>query len=158
MVGGSDAVKGGGGSSTIKVGTTGKISVLMRKELESTRSEPSRKCPTGGPVSVSCSRRNQGNGKSSGGGSLRSFSHGSQGGSHRTKTCNSRPSAHHVPFLSSDEVSSHGTPNRELPGKIGCCVVEIVDLNCGTSERGWSRPMPGRLKKLCFSRLSQTIN
>lgn len=155
----------GGGTSKIKVGTTGKISVLMRRELESTRSESAqasapcrRKCQTG-PLSVSCRTRTQGNGQSSGG-SLRSSGHGggSQGGTHR-KTRSPRLSSHHAPFLSSDEVFPHGTPNRELSGgRKGCRIVQIVDIKCGSSERGWSTPMAGRLKKLGFSRLSQTIN
>lgn len=160
---------GEGGGSSIRVGTTGKISVLMTRELESTRCESSetpvscrRKCQTG-PVSVSCGtyarrqhRRTTGNGKSSGG-SPRSSSQGSHGSAHR-KTCNSRLPACRVPILSSDEVSFDRTPDRNGPGKKGSCVVEIVDLNCGNPERGWSSPMANRLKKLGFSRLSQTIN
>ncbi|RVW46389.1 hypothetical protein CK203_081778 [Vitis vinifera] len=133
---------GEGGGSSIRVGTTGKISVLMTRELESTRCESSetpvscrRKCQTG-PVSVSCGtyarrqhRRTTGNGKSSGG-SPRSSSQGSHGSAHR-KTCNSRLPACRVPILSSDEVSL-----IELLIETGLVRKALVSLKLWTSTVG----------------------
>ena len=58
-------------------------------------------------------------------------------------------------MLNSDNISLDGTPGRDKPDKSGSYIVEIVDFKCGNPDRTWA-PITNRLKKLSFSKLSET--
>ncbi|KAM7504158.1 hypothetical protein LguiB_003062 [Lonicera macranthoides] len=65
---------------------------------------------------------------------------------------------HQIPMLNSGNISFDGTPSRRKPNKKGLYnIVEIVDIKCGSPDRTWASPVASRLKKLGFSKLSQTI-
>ncbi|KAL6543184.1 hypothetical protein OROHE_010704 [Orobanche hederae] len=139
-----EAIKGGGGS--IKVGSTGTISALMSKELHSTKST-SRPKPKTPPDEPSSSRSSNTSKTSKGPESTK-----------RTKPHNR--STHQIPMLGADDnISIDGTPiRRPKPVKKGPAgVVEIVDVKCGSSDRKWVNPITDRLKKLNFSKLSESI-
>ncbi|KAJ8763605.1 hypothetical protein K2173_003077 [Erythroxylum novogranatense] len=159
-----EAIKGGGGS--IRVGTTGTISSLMTKELESMKSAPETpvSChdkPRTTPVSISCSvstpkslqaRKSLHEATSSGSSSL------SHRGSETQRTSKSYiKNSHRTPILRSDYSTSDGTSTIERTNKKGTNFVEIVDIKCGNPDRAWASPLSNKLKKLGFSKLSDSI-
>ncbi|XP_057951005.1 uncharacterized protein LOC131145839 [Malania oleifera] len=162
-----DAIKGGG---SIKVGTTGRIGALMTRELESIKSAPqtpasSRTKALLNPVSVPCSatipkilkpRRSLDEGSSSGGGSSSTATSGRKSLEIAQKTKSFNRKTHRIPMLSSDNISSDGTPTREKKDKKGP-YVEIVDIKCGRTDRAWASPIKNQIKKLGFSKLSESI-
>ncbi|CAI9760437.1 unnamed protein product [Fraxinus pennsylvanica] len=153
-----EAIKGGGGS--IKVGSTGTISALMSKELESWKFASQIPMSFGNvspPVSSSvCSgdsipRRSK---------SIMSVGEASSSDQnheapevtwkkHTGKT-------HRIPMLKADNVPMDGTPMRQKPVKKGPGIVEIVDITCGNPDSTWANPIRNRLKKLGFSKLSES--
>uniref|UniRef100_A0A1D1Z2W2 Uncharacterized protein n=1 Tax=Anthurium amnicola TaxID=1678845 RepID=A0A1D1Z2W2_9ARAE len=158
-----DVANSNGG--TIKVGTTGTIGSLMTRELESIKdtpsvSEGSRKKTQTGPVSVPCGaapkkiqpRRNSPNESGS-------YSGSGNGNINRRKVEDvqkprntTQRNGHKVPMLSSGNIIIDKNASRNKPGKKGSSyIVEIVDLKCGN-------PMSSRLKKLGFSKLSESVN
>ncbi|KAL2518547.1 Uncharacterized protein Adt_14794 [Abeliophyllum distichum] len=157
-----EAIKGGGGS--IKVGSTGTISVLMSRELESSNSAarmPDTHRNDSSPASVSSpadetsSRR------------LKSKTLVDEASSSGTSSVNHRVpetmtkkkhyvgKTHQIPMLEADNISIDGTPIRPKPAKKGSGMVEIVDIKCGNLDRTWASPITNRLKKLGFSKLSE---
>ncbi|GMH05726.1 hypothetical protein Nepgr_007566 [Nepenthes gracilis] len=60
---------------------------------------------------------------------------------------------HQIPMLSFENIALDKTPNREMPSKKRYNVVNVVDINCGSS----SGSLANRLKKLGFSKLSQSF-
>ncbi|MQL95514.1 hypothetical protein Taro_028179 [Colocasia esculenta] len=157
----ADVVNSNGG--IIKVGTTGTIGSLMTRELESMKHmslapEASRKktqTTQTSPVSVPGGatpkkiqpRRNSLDGSGS--------SSGSGNGNVRNLTDAQKPryatqrNGHRVPMLSSENVNMDKNISRDKTGKKGY-IVEVVDLKC-------SNPMTSRLKKLGFSKLSESV-
>ncbi|XP_010930456.1 uncharacterized protein [Elaeis guineensis] len=155
---------------SIKVGTTGTIGSLMSRELESMKqssqaSSSSRRKSQTGPVSVPCGaspkktlqRKNPLNesGSSGGGGGSSSNNNGT---AHRTPEDahkprhNPRKNGHRVPMLGSDDIPIDRNPNTDKVDKKGQpYIVEVVDLKC-------SNPMSSRLRKLGFSKLSESIS
>ncbi|XP_051134768.1 uncharacterized protein LOC127253977 isoform X2 [Andrographis paniculata] len=150
-----ESIRGGGGS--IKVGTTGTISALMSRELDSAKSAT--KAPSS-ITSVSVMLGNTsprklktiGEASSSTTGSVKN--HKSPETTRRTKRHGGH--THHIPMLTADNMSLDGTPMRQKPIKKGPNVVEIVDLKCGNPDRNWVNPITNRLKKLGFSKLSES--
>lgn len=141
-----EAIRGGGGS--IKVGTTGTISALMSRELESAKSE-SASASTGdaAPRRLKPGSSADEASSSSGTGSFRN--HKDPENSRRKHRPGGTPQ---IPMLMAcDNTSIDGTPIRKRPAKKGRGVVEIVDIKCGI-------PITHRLKKLSFSKLSDTTN
>ncbi|CAN4104046.1 unnamed protein product [Withania somnifera] len=158
-----ESIRGGGGS--IKVGTTGTISALMSRELDSNTSAP--------PAPVSRRYRSP---------TVCSFAAGDATSPKRTKPRTSideassswasehnksdpeivRKTKHYNcktpqrPILESENISVDGTPIRQKPDRKGPTLVEIVDIKCGSSEKTQAVPMKNRLKKLGFSKLSET--
>lgn len=173
-----EGMKGKGGS--IKLGTIGTISSLMTRELDQISSEPqkqkvsSRSKPRTLHVSVPCSSSSStgtsanpkrlqprkssdeasGNGSGSGSGS-------SKNTNHRTKANSSSTSrnTHRIPMLdSADHFSVDRTPIRgKKNDKKKPNIVEVVDIKCGNAEKTWATPLTTRLKKLGFSKLSESI-
>ncbi|XP_026656487.1 uncharacterized protein LOC103695858 [Phoenix dactylifera] len=151
-----------GNGDSIKVGTTGTIGSLMSQELESMKQSSQASSSTRGkhqtgPVTVPCGaspkktlqRKNPPNES----GSSRSSSdtdHRTPGYGHKPRH-NPRKNGHRVPMLGSDDIPIDRNSNIDKMEKKGQpYIVEIVDLKC-------SNPMSSRLKKLGFSKLSESI-
>ncbi|KAL0302055.1 UNVERIFIED_CONTAM: hypothetical protein Sradi_6482300 [Sesamum radiatum] len=155
MVQALEAVRGGGGS--VKVGTTGTISALMTRELESAKSES--KVPSlSTSVSVLDAHATTGREKPG-------TSAGEVGSSSTTtSSCRNhkgpepaRRRKHHsgssqTPMLTADDISIDGTPERQKPVKKRISAVAIVDIKCGNPVN----PITNRLKKLGFSKSSNS--
>ncbi|XP_010276031.1 PREDICTED: uncharacterized protein LOC104610892 [Nelumbo nucifera] len=166
-----EAIKGGGGS--VRIGATGTISSLMTRELDSIKRTqtlmPSRRNPSMVPVSVPCGvatpkklqpRRNStseaSTSCSSGSSSSNKTNYRSTGNTQKTRH-NVGKNVHRIPMLSSDDITVDRTPNRGKPDKKAPYIVEVVDIKCGNPDKAWSTPITNRLKKLNFSKLSETI-
>ena len=160
-----EAIKGGGGS--IKVGTTGTISSLMTRELDSIKSAQQtpisfRHKSQTIPVSVACGSatpkrlqlRKSLDGASTSG-SSNSMSYKSPQTTQKTKSF--RKNIHQIPMLGSDNIALDRTPSRQKSDKKVSNIVEVVDIKCGNSDRAWASPITNRLKKLGFSKLSESI-
>uniref|UniRef100_A0A1J3EU37 Uncharacterized protein n=1 Tax=Noccaea caerulescens TaxID=107243 RepID=A0A1J3EU37_NOCCA len=175
-----ELIRGGGGS--IKIGATGTVATLMTRELDSMK-QPSPQTPTTTrpvrttiPVSVDCGtssstpRRQKARRSSSDEASSSSSNNVRTPKGHSAKSSHQLPmvgsdnvrtpkghhnakSTHQVPMLGSDNVSLQGTPRREKRMNI----VDIVDVKCGNPDRAWANPITSRLKKLGFSKLSESI-
>lgn len=161
-----EAIKGGGGS--IRVGATGTVSSLMTRELESIKVEAptptasSRNKLQTASVSVPCGvttpkklqpRKSSDEASSSG-----SSNYITQ----RNPELPQRPKTHlkttsQIPMLNSDSIGMDKTPIRQKANKKGPTIVEVVDIKCGSSGRAWAGPVTNRLKKLGFSKLSESI-
>jgi hypothetical protein len=137
-------MKESGGS--IKVGTIGKVSDLMWRELDDLNSEKRnphtlissrRRNPKHNPIvstgesSASCSNKNN---------------------MYPKNKHNPNPrKPHQIPILNSKNISLDSIPTRKIPNKKGPYLVEIVDIKCRNPD------ITSRLKKLGFSKLSQTF-
>ncbi|XP_009405620.2 uncharacterized protein LOC103988727 isoform X1 [Musa acuminata AAA Group] len=158
-----DATNDDGGS--VKIGTTGTIGSLMTREIESMKqasSSAQRKQQTG-PVSVPCGanprkalqRRNQTNEYGSTGSSSSGTGH-----THCSNHEDAQKSQHtprkkghrHAPILRSDDSPTNRNMDTDkVEKKVHTYMVKVVDLKCGN-------PMSSRLKKLSFSKLSESIS
>lgn len=138
-----EAIRGGGGS--IKVGTTGTISALMSRELESVKSASS-SASTGGETSRRPKPATSADEASS---SNATGSFKNHENSRRKHHINGTP---RIPMLEAYDASVDGTPIRKKAVKKGHGIVEIVDIKCRVN------PITHRLKKLSFSRLSDSTN
>ncbi|XP_074556489.1 uncharacterized protein LOC141812355 [Curcuma longa] len=153
----------------IKVGTTGTIGSLMTRELEcikhSDQTHPSvqRKQQTA-PVSIHCGsnprktlqKRNQTNEHGSGSYNDSGSSTGHANGASNIDGQKLRHApgrnGHKIPMLVSDGSSADQNLNTDkAEKKAHSSIVEVVDLKC-------SNPMSTRLKKLGFSKLSESIS
>ncbi|KAK4420750.1 hypothetical protein Salat_2025500 [Sesamum alatum] len=158
MVQALEAIKGGGGS--IKVGTTGTVSALMSRELESSNSEskmPSL-CPSVSGSVADTTPRGEKPGTSAGEVGSSSRSSTSSCKNHKGPE-SARRRKHHsgssqTPMLTDDDISVDGTPPiRQKPVKKGMSAVAIVDIKCGNPVN----PITNRLKKLGFSKSSNSV-
>lgn len=154
----AELVNGEGGA--IKVGTTGTIGALMTRELEAIRIAPQgaatpRLRHQSSPVSVPCGasprkiilRKSSSNVSSSG---SSSSNNGRTDRVSAEEACKPRRSSQR-PMLHSDTVLADRSPNIEKAKKKGNVHgVEVVDVRCGN-------PMSSRLRKLGFSKLSETF-
>ncbi|KAJ4827346.1 hypothetical protein Tsubulata_003303 [Turnera subulata] len=163
-----EAVQGGGGS--IRLGTTGTIGTLMTRELDFMKSAAetrasSRGKPKSIPVSVSCgvntAKRLQAR-KSLDEASSSSSSNNNiniKRQSPETETPRKekgyRKSTHRV--LGAEYISLDRTPSRVKSDKKATNIVEIVDIKCGNPDRAWASPITSKLKKLGFSKLSESM-
>lgn len=161
-----EAIKGGGGS--IRVGTTGTISSLMTRELNSTKAASQKKASSRNKhqsvsVSVPCGattpKRLQARksfDEPSSSGSCKFINHSSPNLSRKTKGyCKNK---HQTPMIGSDDNALDRTFSREKNEKKGSNIVEVVGVKCGSSDnRPWTNPLTNRLKKLGFSKLSESI-
>ncbi|XP_038899712.1 uncharacterized protein LOC120086960 [Benincasa hispida] len=151
--------KGGGGS--IKVGATGTISSLMMRELESMRSGPKKpvnsKNKSSSAASVPKRLQQSKSFEEVSNRSYNSVNSRSFGNSHNATKIGSRD-VHRMPMLSSNDVYTDGNSYREKPERKGLRAVAIVDVKCNNPDRAWaSRPLSSRLRKLGFSKLSETF-
>ncbi|KAK6918877.1 hypothetical protein RJ641_017299 [Dillenia turbinata] len=167
-----DPMMEGGGGGSIMVGTTDTIGALMARELESIQCAK-QKTPASTsiktspkptiPVSVSCGMSGKWvqprTSSSSGARTNRNINGDShKGPRHEQRRLHKeQQSAHRVPILGSDDISLYRSSNRKnYTRKKGPYVVEVVDITCGTPDGSWDSPISNRLKKLSFSRLSDT--
>lgn len=160
-----EAIKGGGGS--IRVGATGTVSSLMTRELESSKVEPqtstasSRNKHQTAPVSIPCGvptpkklpRKSSDEASSSGTSTYINQRH---------PDIPQKPKTHlkttsQIPMLDSHNFGMDKTPIRQKANKKGPNIVEVVDIKCGGSGRAWAGPVTNRLKKLSFSKLSESV-
>ncbi|XP_043690610.1 uncharacterized protein LOC122641440 isoform X1 [Telopea speciosissima] len=165
MVSTLDAIKGGAGGGSVRIGATGTISSLMGRELASVKRSPQspksslRKSPTI-PVSVPCVSRTKRQSRTvvdeaSTRGS--SSNHGGPGSTRKARS-SIRNKAHSVPMLGSDDIVIDNSHNRKKTDKKGSYIVEVVDLKCGSHERAWSNSITHQFRKLSFSKLSQSFS
>lgn len=160
-----EAIKGGGGS--IRVGTTGTISSLMTRELESIKSAPQKRVlsktkhravpvsvPSGATTPKSLQPRKSSE-EASSSGSSHHIDRKSPEISRKIKSYTRN--THRIPMLGSDSIALDRTPTREKTNKKGPNIVEIVDIKCGNQDRAWASPITSRLKKLGFSKLSESV-
>ncbi|KAH6795621.1 hypothetical protein C2S51_036607 [Perilla frutescens var. frutescens] len=138
-----EAIKGGGGS--IKVGTTGTVSALMSRELESAPKVPSTCKPVASIGGATPRRLKLGTDEASSGSDHLDL--------RRKHRCGGTPQ---IPMLTASAISVDGTPTRKKAAKKGRGLVEIVDTKCGDPDRTWVNPITHRLKKLGFSKLSDS--
>ncbi|KAB1200069.1 hypothetical protein CJ030_MR0G008544 [Morella rubra] len=156
-----EAIKGGGGS--IRVGTTGTISSLMTRELDSINSAAqmpvsSRTKPQAVPVAITCGATTPKILQPRKSSDAASSSYIDQTIPEITrKTKRETRKTHRIPMLSSDNRALDRTPSREKIDKKGSSIVDIVDIKCGNQDRAWASPITNRLKKLGFSKLSESI-
>lgn len=153
-----EAIRGGGGS--IKVGTTGTISALMSRELESAKSASP--VPSTCSSSVSTLTGNATPRRLKPGTSADEASSSSGTGSFRNRKDpenlrkHQRGGTPQIPMLTAYDTSVDGAPIRKRPVKKGYGVVEIVDIKCGIPDKIWVNPITHRLKKLSFSKFSDS--
>ncbi|XP_019193619.1 PREDICTED: uncharacterized protein LOC109187764 [Ipomoea nil] len=151
-----EEIKGGGGS--IRVGTTGTISALMSRELDSIKPasqtpETSRNKPPSVCAFVVGDATSPKRLKS------RTVSSDEASSSARNDetvcktTKNYHRRTHQIPILEVSSVDGT-TPVRQKVEKKGAYMVEIVDIKCGSVEKAWGNPIKNRIKKLGFSKLS----
>lgn len=148
---------------SIRIGTTGTIGSLMTRELESVKSvsqvptiSPRNKAPmvaVSVPCSTSAPKKLQPRTSSDEASSSKSVNHRSPETARKTK--NYTRKGHKIPMLGADNISLDRTPCRQKTEKKGS--VEIVDIKCGNTDRAWSSPITNRLKKLGFSKLSESM-
>ncbi|GMJ15945.1 hypothetical protein like AT5G54850 [Hibiscus trionum] len=160
-----EAINGGGGGS-IKVGTKGTISSLMTRELDSIKTPKQtpvsfrHKSPAA-PVAGSfvTGRRLQ---------QRKSLDGAGTSGSRNSMSCKSPQSSvqkiqsfsknvHQMPMLGCENVALERTPIRQKSDKKVSNFVEVVNIKCGNSDGAWASPITNCLKKLGFSKLSESI-
>ncbi|KAJ6791018.1 Uncharacterized protein M6B38_246310 [Iris pallida] len=146
----------------VKVGTTGTVSSLMSQELETVKDSPepaaaaastSRKKLQTAPVSVPCGynpkrsqlRRNTPLDPGSSSSSSSSSNSGSRSPL-ETQKPKPRRNGHRSPMLNPATEKREDTQKK----KGHTHIVEVVDLKC-------NNPMSSRLKKLGFSKLSESV-
>ena len=158
-----------GNGDQIKVGTTGKVSSLMSRELESVKQSAQASSSSGKkhqdpPVSVPCGyspkktqlRKNPPNdpGSSSNSSSSSNFDSKSPADAQKPKP-KPRRNEHRAPMLAATEITPEKNTSKEKTEKKKkkghTYIAEVVDLKC-------NNPMSSRLKKLGFSKLSESIN
>lgn len=131
-------IKNGGGS--IKIGATGKISALMSRELQS-GTPKSRKPAILEPNDASKLEEKPQTDEAS------TSNKNINGNLPKTKHNHARKASKN-PFF------HDGSPN---PNKKRSYIVEVVDIKCGIPDKIiWANPIKDRLKKLTFSKLSET--
>ncbi|CAI0379946.1 unnamed protein product [Linum tenue] len=61
-------------------------------------------------------------------------------------------------MLGSDNLTLERTPVREKrSNKKVINLVEVVDIKCGSPDGTWATPLTSKLKKLGFSKLSESV-
>lgn len=151
-----EEIRGGGGS--IKVGTMGTIGALMSRELENVKPElqingpaDCDSLPIGASTQKTVKSRPQVNKASS------SSSHTNHINPENVRKTKHYTRKSQIPMLDSDNISIDGTPIRQKSDKRLSYMAEVVDIKCGSPDRAWASPITNRLKKLGFSKLSESI-
>ncbi|KAM7492691.1 hypothetical protein LguiA_035612 [Lonicera macranthoides] len=155
-------IKVGGGS--IKVGSTGTISALMSRELNSSALHRPVSCKSKSPTATclvtsgtTAPKRLKSTTASNEASSSRSNNINQESLEIAQKAKHSTRKTNEIPILNSGSISLDGTPIRGKPEKKGSYIVEIVDIKCGNPDRAWATPITNRIRKLGFSKLSDNI-
>ncbi|MED6184115.1 hypothetical protein PIB30_044307 [Stylosanthes scabra] len=147
------------GEEPIKLGTTGTISSLMMKELDQISATPKQQVPSSlskpQQLSASVAAGNPGKQLQS----RKSLDEASSSGSSgiATKTRLNGRHTHRIPMLGSDGFPVERTPVKHRNDKKKSHIVEVVDIKCGHPNKAWGNPISSSLKKLGFSKLSESI-
>ncbi|KAK7316738.1 hypothetical protein RJT34_00419 [Clitoria ternatea] len=157
------------GEEVVIVGTTGTISSLMTRELDQISSDQTQPAPSTCKPRVSVSSgsttlKQQPRKSFDEAGSSRSRSRSSNIINHRgsgigLKTNLNGKHVHQVPMLGShNNIPLETSPARKKNGKKKrSSIVEVVDLKCGYPDKAWATPITNSLKKLGFSKLSESM-
>ncbi|XP_027343839.1 uncharacterized protein LOC113856285 [Abrus precatorius] len=159
----------GSDEGTIMVGTTGTISSLMTKELDqiqnsspphpqvSSTSKPRISVTRGSTTPKQLQpRKSFGEASSSRSSSSDIVNHRSTGIGSKIKLNGKH--THQIPMLGSNNFPSDTCPVRKKNDKKKKSnIVEVVDIKCGYVDKAWATPITNSLKKLGFSKLSESI-
>lgn len=153
-----------GEEGAVTVGTIGTISLLMTRELDqissvpnqqvSTTSKPRNSVSSGNNTpkrpqprksfEASCSR------------SSNIINHINPGIGPKTKLNGKH--THQIPMLGSHNLPLDTSPvTKKKDKKKKSKIVEVVDIKCGYVDKAWATPITNSLKKLGFSKLSESI-
>ncbi|CAJ1964509.1 unnamed protein product [Sphenostylis stenocarpa] len=154
-----------GDEVSITVGTTGTISLLMTKELDqmscaphqdlSSKSKPRISVSSGSTTPKRPQRRKSFEASSSGR-SSNVTNHVSSGVGPMTK--HNGKHTHQIPMLGSHTLPLDASPVMKTKDKKKKSkIVEVVDIKCGYPDKAWATPITNSLKKLGFSKLSESI-
>ncbi|KAL8534028.1 hypothetical protein ACS0TY_010156 [Phlomoides rotata] len=150
-------IRGGGGS--IKLGTTGTISALMSREIEV--KESALKVVPSLSTLASVSAGDEACKTLKSGTPAGEASSSSSSSSVKNHICPETPrrkqDTPRSPMLKSDDITVDGTPTTKKHVKKHSCVVDIMDIKCGNPNKIWVNPVKHRLKKLGFSKLSDSV-
>lgn len=145
-----------GGEGVVAVGTTGTISCLMTRELDqiSSASHQQQVCSTSKlRISVAYGsttpKRLQ---------PRKSLDEASSSSSRSSNIINHSKHTHQIPMLGSQNLQLDTSPMRKKNDKKKKSnIVEVVDIKCGNADKAWATPITNSLKKLGFSKLSDSI-
>ncbi|RDX63935.1 hypothetical protein CR513_57569, partial [Mucuna pruriens] len=151
-----------GEEGTVRVGTTGTISLLMTRELDQNSSVSSTSKPRISVSSGSTAPKHQQSRKSfevSSSSSSRSsniINHISPGIGPKTKLNGKH--THQIPMLGSHNLALDASPvTKKKNNKKKSKIAQVVDIKCGYADKAWATPITNSLKKLGFSKLSESI-
>ncbi|KAL1370404.1 uncharacterized protein LOC127741104 [Arachis duranensis] len=155
-----EGIKIKNGEELIKVGTTGTISSLMMKELDQNSAAPNQQIPSSlskpQQLSTSVAAGNPGKQLQPRKSLDEASSSGSSGIASKTRL-NGRHNRHRIPMLNSDGFPAERTSIKHRNNKKRSNIVEVVDIKCGHPNKAWGNPISNSLKKLGFSKLSESI-
>ncbi|KAK7305070.1 hypothetical protein VNO77_42969 [Canavalia gladiata] len=161
-----EGIKGEEGA--VMVGTTGTISSLMTRELDqiSCCSHRPVSSTSKAQISVTCGsstpkqlqpRKSFGEAGGSSSSSNNKNNIISPGIGPKTKLNGKH--THQIPMLGSQNFPLDTSPVRRKKNgkKKKSNIVEVVDIKCGYADKAWATPITNSLKKLGFSKLSESI-
>ncbi|XP_047180950.1 uncharacterized protein LOC124847487 [Vigna umbellata] len=156
-----------GDEGSITVGTTGTISLLMTKELDQMSGVPQQDLSSTSKPRISVSsgsatpkrpqpRKSFEASSSSSSTSSNVTNHISSGIGPKTK--HNGKHTHQLPMLGSHTLPLEASPvMKKKDKKKKSKFVEVVDIKCGYADKAWATPITNSLKKLGFSKLSESI-
>ncbi|KAL2322602.1 hypothetical protein Fmac_026981 [Flemingia macrophylla] len=153
-----------GDKGAVTVGTTGTISLLMTRELDQITSDPHQQISSTSKPRISVS---SGSTTPKGPQPRKSFEASSSSSSNIINHINlgigpkkklNGKHTHQTPMLGSNNLPLEASPvTKKKDKKKKSKIVEIVDIKCGYVDKAWSTPITNSLKKLGFSKLSESI-
>ncbi|TKY46840.1 hypothetical protein E2542_SST28889 [Spatholobus suberectus] len=156
-----------GDEGAIMVGTTGTISLLMTRELDQISSVPHQQVSSTSKPRNSVSsgsttpkrpqpRKSFEASSSSSSRSSNIINHISPGIGPKTKQNGKH--THQIPMLGSHNLPLDTSPiTKKKDKKKKSKIVEVVDIKCSYADKAWATPITNSLKKLGFSKLSESI-
>lgn len=153
-----EEIRGGGGS--IKVGTTGTIGALMSRELGSMKPELQISAPAdceSFPIDASTPKTFKSRAPRVNEASSSSSTHTNYINPENIRKTKHYTRKSQIPMLDSENNLVDGTPIRQKSDKRLSYMAEVVDIKCGSPDRAWTSPITNRLRKLGFSKLSESI-
>lgn len=145
----------------VTVGTTGTISLLMTRELDqiSSTSKPRISVSSGSstPKRQQPRKSFEASSSSSSNRSSNIINHIGPGIGPKTKLNGKH--THQIPMLGSHNLPLDTTSpvTKKKDKKKKSKIAEVVDIKCGYADKAWATPITNSLKKLGFSKLSESI-